>query len=114
MAKKKKNIPPKFKQDFNIPQESTSKPVINSSIKSKQADVKTMDFAFGKSNYIYMIAGLILIAIGFILMIGGGSDNPNEFNEAIFDTRRLTIAPILILLGYAVEIYAILKKPAKE
>ncbi len=69
------------------------------------------DFAFGKENYMLVIAGLVLIAIGFFLMSGGGSDDPNVFSEEIFSTRRITVAPIVILLGFAVEIYAIMKKP---
>ena len=69
------------------------------------------DFAFGKENYMLVIAGLVLIAIGFFLMSGGGSDDPNVFSEEIFSARRITVAPIVILLGFAVEIYAIMKKP---
>ena len=57
-----------------------------------------MDFAFTKKNYILLIVGILLICIGLFLMIGGGSNDPNVFSKAIFDTQRLTIAPILILL----------------
>lgn len=69
------------------------------------------DFAFGKENYMLVIAGLVLIAIGFFLMSGGGSDDPAVFSEEIFSARRITVAPIVILLGFAVEIFAIMKKP---
>lgn len=69
------------------------------------------DFAFGKENYRLMLIGLALIAIGFILMIGGGSDDPNVFNPDIFSFRRITLAPILVLAGFVVEIFAIMKKP---
>jgi hypothetical protein len=69
-----------------------------------------MSFAFGKINYILMIAGIVLIFLGYILMSGGGSDDPKVFNPAIFDTQRITIAPIVVLLGYALEVVAILKK----
>ncbi len=58
-----------------------------------------------------VLAGLALIALGFFLMAGGGSEDPNVFNEEIFSTRRITVAPIVILLGFAVEIFAIMKKP---
>jgi len=68
-------------------------------------------FAFGKQNYKLLFIGLALILVGFLLMIGGGSDNPNEFSEDIFNFRRLTLAPIFILAGYVVEIFAIMKKP---
>lgn len=73
--------------------------------------VKSGEFAFGKENYILMIIGLVLLVLGFLLMIGGNSKDPNTFNEAIFSPRRLTVAPILILAGYVVEIFAIMKKP---
>jgi hypothetical protein len=65
---------------------------------------------FTKTNYIYLIAGFILIVIGFFLMSGGGSEDPNVFSDAIFSTRRLTISPIVILSGYGVILYAIMKK----
>ena len=68
-------------------------------------------FAFGKENYRLLLIGLGLIVLGFLLMIGGGSDDPNVFSHDIFNFRRLTLAPILILAGYVVEIFAIMKKP---
>ncbi len=72
---------------------------------------KSLQFAFQKENYMYMFIGLGLLALGFLLMIGGGSDISTKFSTAIFDFRRLTLAPILILAGYGVEIYAIMKRP---
>jgi hypothetical protein len=68
-------------------------------------------FAFGRENYRLLLIGLALIAIGFILMVGGGSDDPNVFSDKIFNFQRLTLAPILILAGFVVEILAIMKKP---
>ena len=68
-------------------------------------------FAFGKENYILMLVGIGLITLGFILMTGGGSKDPNVFNYDMFDFRRLTLAPILVLVGFAVEIVAIMKRP---
>lgn len=68
-------------------------------------------FAFGKENYILMFAGVALIILGFILMTGGSSKDPNIFNEEMFDFRRLTLSPILILIGFGVEIVAIMKRP---
>lgn len=68
-------------------------------------------FIFGKRNYTFMILGLVLIAVGYILMAGGGSEDPNVFNEAIFNSRRLVFAPILVLAGLAVELYAIMTRP---
>ena len=68
-------------------------------------------FVFQKENYILLLAGLALIILGFVLMIGGGSDDPTVFSDDIFSFRRMTLAPILILLGYVVEIFAIMHKP---
>jgi len=73
--------------------------------------LKTGEFAFGKENYRLMLIGLALIIVGFLLMIGGGSEDPKVFNPEIFSFRRITLAPIFILAGYAVEIFAIMKKP---
>ena len=61
-------------------------------------------------NYILIIAGLVVIVIGMVLMAGGGSDDPNVFNYDMFSWRRITLAPILIVGGFAFEIYALLKK----
>ena len=77
----------------------------------KQAVPDSAGFAFGKQNYRLLFIGLALILAGFLLMIGGGSDDPNEFNDSIFNFRRLTLAPLLVLAGYVVEIFAIMKKP---
>ena len=65
---------------------------------------------FGKRNYRFMILGLFFIAIGFILMSGGGSDDPNIFNEEIYSFRRIRLAPILVVTGFIIEVYAILTK----
>ena len=61
-------------------------------------------------NYILIIAGLVVIILGMVLMTGGGSDNPEVFNYDMFSWRRITLAPILIVGGFAFEIYALLKK----
>jgi Ca2+/H+ antiporter len=69
---------------------------------------------FGKENFIWMIAGALLLILGFILMAGGKSADPTKFNdEEIYSTTRITIAPILIIAGFLVEIFAIMKKPNK-
>ena len=65
---------------------------------------------FGKRNYRFMIIGLFFIALGFILMSGGGSDDPNIFNEEIYSFRRIRLAPILVVTGLIIEVYAILTK----
>ena len=61
-------------------------------------------------NYRLMLIGLAIIVLGFILMAGGGSDDPNVFNYEMFSFRRITLAPILVLGGYAFEMYAIMKR----
>ena len=68
----------------------------------------------GRKNYLFMLIGLGIIILGFILMSGGGSDDPNVFNEAMFNFRRITLAPILVLAGFGFEIYAIMKKPKNK
>lgn len=68
-------------------------------------------FPFDRSNYIVMLIGIVLIIAGFIAMIGGGAKNTTDFSESIFDFQRLTLSTILILAGFGVEIYAIMKKP---
>ncbi len=72
------------------------------------------EFLFGKRNYTIMIAGIIIILIGFILMAGGGSDDPTIFNEDIYNFRRIRLAPTMVLIGLAVEIYAIMANPKKK
>jgi hypothetical protein len=71
-------------------------------------------FALHKENYIYLIAGVVLVVLGFILMSGGGSDDPSKFNPEIFSPRRITVAPILILTGYIVVLVGIMKKPKTQ
>lgn len=70
-----------------------------------------MKTTFGKQNYQIFIAGIALIVLGYLLMIGGGSDDPNVFNPAIFDTQRITIAPMVCLLGFVVVIVGIMRRP---
>jgi hypothetical protein len=65
---------------------------------------------FDRNKYTLLITGLVITAIGFLLMIGGGSADPEIFSEDIFSFRRITLAPILVLAGYALQVYAILKK----
>ncbi|MFC4723151.1 DUF3098 domain-containing protein [Geojedonia litorea] len=80
----------------------------------KRKEQAKPEFIFGKKNYKFMLIGLGCIALGFILMAGGGSDDPNVFNPEIFNWRRIRLAPTLVLAGFAIEIYAILLNPDKE
>jgi membrane-bound ClpP family serine protease len=68
-------------------------------------------FALGKENYKLLAIGFAIIVIGFLLMLGGRSKDPNVFNEDMFSFRRITLAPIVVLAGFIFEIWAIMKKP---
>jgi len=84
---------------------------------ARKNDIRETDpgFALGKKNYMYLMVGFIIIIFGFLLMIGGKSDDPNVFNEnEIFSFRRITLAPIVVLIGFAFEIWAIMKKPGQQ
>ncbi len=73
------------------------------------------DFPLTHENYKLLIIGFVIIILGFLLMIGGGSDDPNVFNEKeLFSFRRITLAPLVILFGFGFEIYAIMKKPSNK
>ncbi len=71
-------------------------------------------FFFDKKNYQIMITGIIFIVLGFILMSGGDTGDETSFNPEIFNFRRMTLAPTLILIGFAIEIYAIMYKPKSK
>ena len=77
---------------------------------SKKEIKPVQDFAFGKENYKWMLIGIAFLLCGYLLMSGGGSEDPKVFNEDIFSFRRITLAPIVIIAGFLIEIYAILKK----
>ena len=77
----------------------------------KRKEQAKSDFIFGKKNYKFMLIGLACIAIGFILMSGGGSDDPNVFSPDIFSFRRIRLAPTLVLIGFGIQVYAILLNP---
>jgi uncharacterized membrane protein len=68
------------------------------------------EFLFDAINYKILLVGLAVIVLGFILMSGGGSDDPKVFNEAIFNFQRIRLAPTTVLIGFGITIYAILKK----
>lgn len=70
---------------------------------------------FGKENFLWMLIGAAVIAIGYFIMAGGKSANPKEFNDnEIYSTMRITVAPILIIAGFIIEIFAIMKKPKQN
>lgn len=70
-----------------------------------------MKSSFAKKNYYLLIAGVLLIGLGYLLMIGGGSDDPNVFNPEIFSFRRITLAPMVCLAGFVTIIVAIMWRP---
>lgn len=78
--------------------------------KREQNHEQKQEFLFEKINYKILLIGVVVIALGFILMSGGGSDDPNVFSEEIFSFRRIRLAPTTVLIGFGITIYAILKK----
>lgn len=81
-------------------------------MKKNNEQIKS-EFLFGKKNYVVMLIGLVFIGLGFILMAGGGSDNPEIFNAEMYNFRRIRLAPTLVIIGLGIEIYAIMAKPKK-
>jgi len=73
-----------------------------------------LEFVFQKRNYMFMFLGIFFIVLGFVLMSGGGSDDPTVFNEEIYSFQRIRLAPTLILIGLGIEVYAILLNPNKK
>ena len=70
-----------------------------------------MKSTFTKKNYYILVSGILLVFLGYVLMIGGSSDDPNVFNPAVFNFQRITLAPIVCLLGFAAVIVAIMWRP---
>jgi hypothetical protein len=77
-------------------------------------DTNKQEFLFGANNYKILIIGLVVIALGFILMSGGANENPNVFNEEVYNFRRIRLAPTVVLIGFGITIYSILKKSTKK
>ncbi len=71
-------------------------------------------FAIPERNIVYIIIGLCVMILGFILMMGGGAENPQEYNYELFNARRLYVAPILIIIGVAIEVFAIMWRKKKQ
>jgi len=79
---------------------------------NKKSNLKSTGLPLAKENYILIAVGFLIIILGFLLMSGGGSDDPNVFNEKeLFSFRRITLAPMVVLFGFIFEIWAIMKKP---
>lgn len=92
-------------------QQTVTKEKVSSSGVSKSNTNET-PFIFDRTNYYIMIVGIVVILIGFVLMSGGATSDPNVFpKEELYSFRRITLAPIVVMIGFAIEIYAILKRP---
>jgi len=79
-------------------------------MKNKKENQST--FLFNKQNYILMIVGVLFIITGFLLMAGGGSEDPHVFDEGeVYSFRRITLAPIVVIIGFIIEVVAIMRKP---
>jgi hypothetical protein len=88
-----------------------AKKEVNKTISTEKTSATPSEgFVFSKVNFQLLIISVITIVIGYALMAGGKSDDPNKFSEEIFNFQRITLAPIVVLAGYAIGIYAILKK----
>ena len=82
--------------------------------KNNNGQKPVKEFVFQKKNYLFLFIGIAFIALGFILMSGGGSDDPEVFNPEIYNFRRIRLAPTLILIGLGIQVYAILLNPHKK
>ena len=90
------------------------RPNLSLKIKKMNKDTNKPEFLFDSINYKILLIGLGIIALGLILMSGGGSKDPNVFNEEIFNFRRIRLAPTVVLIGFGITIYSILKNPTKK
>ncbi len=82
----------------------------NADKKAQQLKEREEQMPLGRRNYVWMLIGLALLLAGFLLMAGGGSDDPTVFNEKMFSFRRVTLAPIVVIAGFVVEVYAIMSR----
>lgn len=96
-------------QVVTVDKQTPSKPKL-----SNQKKVSKMPPLFRKENYIIMIAGIILVALGYILIGGGKAPSDDVYSDAIFNTRRMIVAPTMILIGLITGIFAIMYHPKKK
>lgn len=87
--------------------------MVKNNLKDSESN-KKVGFPLPADNYRYIAIGFGILVLGFILMMGGGSDNPEEFNYAIFSFRRITLAPIVVLIGFVFLFWAIMRKPKTD
>ena len=86
----------------------------NKAVPQKQQIVWAPGMPFRRINYIIMLIGILVLIAGYILLSGGGTDDPTEFSEAIFDTRRMYVGPIVLVLGFLIELFAIMYRPKEK
>lgn len=90
----------------------SSRTMSQKTTKKDQKPQPNQPMAFGRDNYILLLAGVVILIIGYLLMVGGGTDNLNEFKkDELFSDRRITVAPVTLLVGFGVVLYGIMKKP---
>ncbi len=87
--------------------------IIMAKVVKKMDEEREAKMALGRRNYVLMLIGLGVVVVGFLLMSGGGSDEAAVFNEAMFNFRRVTLAPIVVIAGFALEVWAIMWRPKK-
>lgn len=88
-----------------------SKVKTTTNVKTKPAIPAQANHLFGKENYKWMLIGLVVLVIGFFLMAGGKSEDPTKFNpDEVYSFTRITLAPLLLIIGFVIEIYAIMIK----
>lgn len=98
------------KQQVTTPNKTQAKPTTSAA--KQQASGPVLPFIFDRTNYLIMVAGIVVILIGFVLMSGGGTTDPNVFpKEELYSFRRITLAPLVVMIGFGIEIFAILKRP---
>lgn len=94
------------------PTTATARPATATAARTSDATKVQQPFLFDRSNYMWMLGGLALIILGFFLLSGGKSSDPRQFNyDEIYSFRRITLAPLLMLIGFGIEVYAIMKRP---
>ena len=93
-------------------QKNTAKKGVTAKNSAKPEWAPGMPFTF--TNYILMIAGVVILLIGYFMLSGGGSDDPSQFSDAIFNARRLKVAPVILIIGFVVELFAIMYRPRRN
>jgi hypothetical protein len=83
-------------------------------VEQEAREAREARMPLGRRNYVLMLTGLVVVLLGFVLMSGGGSDDPAVFNEKMFSFRRITLAPILVIAGFVIEVVAIMHRPKQQ